>query len=512
MIETIKCILFSFFFQEFQLSGNEKFEDRGQSDSGCAAAGLNLLSIPPFDGPNDNDSNDGSEVFSEDSRGVSQKSHSPILKSKRNTIFPLKKSHSRSFEHLERELHKAEDLSHASKDSRKEEKNGENGTITRVHRDPPEVGSEESGQDSDMICQCGEHEELSEVLLDNIYPVNVNVLFKHIFHKRCFWSKVLELTGAKDVVLSPWTTEADENGASVRNIAYTLSLNYPFSPKHSLTTEKQVLHADSTPGEFYLVDTECVNNGLPYGEDFYIVNRYCISKISESSCRLRITSQIKYRKKVWGLIKSFIDKNATAGILETFNIMGHLLRREANQMDSFPELNNDNNISARKKPLRRKLIDKPFSNPEKASSDGNQCSNSPDEPASTTISKSSVIMRQFVDNVRKKHDQKWFYNLTFTRAVHLVTAFAIMLCLFNVFLYFKMHSLESVTSQFEAQLQQERNPDVNAFQHFTNELEIGGDMKRWKDTMSSLVLMMEDVANSVSQLEQIITLKLKSKE
>lgn len=37
-------------------------------------------------------------------------------------------------------------------------------------------------------------------------------------------------------------------------------------------------------------------------------------------------------------------------------------------------------------------------------------------------------------------------------------------------------------------------------------------MKRWKDTMSSLVLMMEDVANSVSQLEQIITLKLKSKE
>lgn len=151
MIETIKCILFSFFlFQEFQLSGNEKFEDRGQSDSGCATAGLNLLSIPPFDSPNDNDSNDGSEVFSEDSRGVSQKSHSPILKSKRNTIFPLKKSHSRSFEHLERELHKAEDLSYASKDSRKEEKIGENGTITRVHRDPPEVGSEESEQDSDM--------------------------------------------------------------------------------------------------------------------------------------------------------------------------------------------------------------------------------------------------------------------------------------------------------------------------------------------------------------------------
>ena len=48
-----------------------------------------------------------------------------------------------------------------------------------------------------LVCQCGEHEELPEVLLDNIYPVNVNVLFKHVFHKRCFWSKVLELRGAK---------------------------------------------------------------------------------------------------------------------------------------------------------------------------------------------------------------------------------------------------------------------------------------------------------------------------
>ena len=112
---------------------------------------MNLLSIPPFiDGSNfDNDSNDGSEIFSEDLKKVSQKSHL-LLKSKRNT-FPLKKPRSRSFEHLERELRKAEDPSRGSEDGRKEkrEQNVEGGKILQVRRDPPDAGSEESGRDSD---------------------------------------------------------------------------------------------------------------------------------------------------------------------------------------------------------------------------------------------------------------------------------------------------------------------------------------------------------------------------
>lgn len=58
------------------------------------------------------------------------------------------------------------------------------------------------------------------------------------------------------------------------------------------------------PGHFYLVDTECVNSGIPYGDNFYVVNRYCLSRVSSNKCRLLITSQIKYRKSVWGIAKS----------------------------------------------------------------------------------------------------------------------------------------------------------------------------------------------------------------
>jgi len=82
------------------------------------------------------------------------------------------------------------------------------------------------------------------------------------------------------------------------------------------------MYPESRPGEFYLVDTECINGGVPYSDNFYIVNRYCISRVSATSSRLVITSEIKYRKTVWGFVRSFLDKNVTAGILDAFGSLG----------------------------------------------------------------------------------------------------------------------------------------------------------------------------------------------
>ena len=82
------------------------------------------------------------------------------------------------------------------------------------------------------------------------------------------------------------------------------------------------MHCQSQPGEFYLIDAEVINGKIPYGEDFYVMSRYCLSRVTNSRCRLRITSQIKYRKKVWGIVRSIIDKNVTAGIIEAFSALG----------------------------------------------------------------------------------------------------------------------------------------------------------------------------------------------
>jgi len=46
-----------------------------------------------------------------------------------------------------------------------------------------------------------------------------------------------------DLILSPWPDDADSSGMKVRNISYTLSLNYTIGPKCSPSTERQVFMA-----------------------------------------------------------------------------------------------------------------------------------------------------------------------------------------------------------------------------------------------------------------------------
>lgn len=66
------------------------------------------------------------------------------------------------------------------------------------------------------------------------------------------------------------------------------------------------MYPESCPGQFYLIDTECINGGIPYGENFYVINRYCMARLAVNKCHLRITSEIKYRKSVWGLVKGIV--------------------------------------------------------------------------------------------------------------------------------------------------------------------------------------------------------------
>jgi len=84
----------------------------------------------------------------------------------------------------------------------------------------------------------------------------------------------------------------------------------------------QIMHSQSRPSQFYLIDLEVINGKVPYGENFYVMSRYCLSRVTNSRCRLVITSQIKYRTTVWGFVRNIIDKNVTAGIIEYLTALG----------------------------------------------------------------------------------------------------------------------------------------------------------------------------------------------
>ncbi len=88
----------------------------------------------------------------------------------------------------------------------------------------------------------------------------------------------------------------------------------------------KTLHPESNPGEVYMIDVDTVNGGIPYADSFYVVLHFCISKVrhddtkrffvggsmlyylsrqvSPRESRLSVYAAIKYKKNVWGIVKS----------------------------------------------------------------------------------------------------------------------------------------------------------------------------------------------------------------
>ena len=81
------------------------------------------------------------------------------------------------------------------------------------------------------------------------------------------------------------------------------------------------MRRESEPGAIYFVDVDTVNAGIPYADSFCVELSYCISKCNSSTksvknhnwrskinflhgSELTVFATIKYKKTVWGLVKS----------------------------------------------------------------------------------------------------------------------------------------------------------------------------------------------------------------
>ena len=82
----------------------------------------------------------------------------------------------------------------------------------------------------------------------------------------------------------------------------------------------QQMRRESEAGQIYFIDVDTVNAGIPYADSFYVELSYCISSCGSELKRLESTNwrsrsslheaqlfvfaSIKYKKTVWGLVKS----------------------------------------------------------------------------------------------------------------------------------------------------------------------------------------------------------------
>ncbi|XP_045901010.1 protein Aster-A isoform X2 [Micropterus dolomieu] len=146
-------------------------------------------------------------------------------------------------------------------------------------------------------------------LHDLIFSADTHFI-QHLFSQRHF----------TDLSVGEWQQDSSSGNTS-RVLSYTIALNNPLGPKTAPVVETQTLHKSSTKGECFVVDSEVITSGIPYQDYFYTVHRYCLTSINKHKSRLRVSSDICYRKQPWSLVKALIEKNTWSGIEEYYRHM-----------------------------------------------------------------------------------------------------------------------------------------------------------------------------------------------
>ncbi|KAJ8332820.1 hypothetical protein SKAU_G00417160 [Synaphobranchus kaupii] len=133
---------------------------------------------------------------------------------------------------------------------------------------------------------------------------------QHLFSQRHF----------TDLSVRDWQQDSGSGNTS-RVLSYTIAINNPLGPKTAPVVETQTLYKSSARGECYVVDSEVITSGIPYQDYFYTVHRYCLTSVNRHKSRLRVSSDICYRKQPWSLVKALIEKNTWSGIEEYYRHM-----------------------------------------------------------------------------------------------------------------------------------------------------------------------------------------------
>ncbi|TRY96043.1 hypothetical protein DNTS_021162 [Danionella cerebrum] len=153
--------------------------------------------------------------------------------------------------------------------------------------------------------------------INTVVRMSVDKLHDLLFADTHFLQHLFSQRHFTDLSVHEWQQDSS-SGNSSRVLSYTIAINNPLGPKTAPVVETQTLHKSSTRGECFVVDSEVITSGIPYQDYFYTVHRYCLTAVNKHKSRLRVSSNICYRKQPWSLVKALIEKNTWSGIEEYY--------------------------------------------------------------------------------------------------------------------------------------------------------------------------------------------------
>ncbi|XP_063302471.1 protein Aster-C isoform X2 [Pelobates fuscus] len=183
--------------------------------------------------------------------------------------------------------------------------------------------------------------------INRTFHISAERMFQLHFTESPFMQTFLDSRKVLDVEYGPW--QLDDAGNQHRIGTYTITLNNPLIGKFTTATEKQTLLKESQDGQLYIVQREVVTHDVPYHDYFYSVHKYIIARTSRHKCKLRVCSDLKYKKQPWGIVKTLIERNSWSGLDEYFKQLETDLQIEETPNTSASDVNKSSTIRRRRR-------------------------------------------------------------------------------------------------------------------------------------------------------------------
>uniref|UniRef100_A0A8C9APS0 GRAM domain containing 1A n=1 Tax=Prolemur simus TaxID=1328070 RepID=A0A8C9APS0_PROSS len=334
------------------------------------------------------------------------------------------------------------------------------------------------------------------LLINSVFHVGAERLQQMLFSDSPFLQSFLQQCKFTDVTLSPWS--GDSKCHQRRVLTYTIPINNPLGPKSASVVETQTLFRRGPQAGGCVVDSEVLTQGIPYQDYFYTAHRYCILGIARNKARLRVSSEIRYRKQPWSLVKSLIEKNSWSGIEDYF----HHLERELAKAEKLSLEEGGKDARGLLSGLRRRK--RPLS--WRGHGDGPQHPD-PDPCARAGVHTSGSLGSRFSE---LSSDQGPGAGIP--SALVLISIVLIVLIALNVLLFYRLWSLERTAHTFESwhslALAKGKFPqtatewaEILALQKQFHSVEV----HKWRQILRASVELLDEMKFSLEKLHQGIT-------
>ncbi|XP_041742366.1 protein Aster-B isoform X6 [Coregonus clupeaformis] len=358
------------------------------------------------------------------------------------------------------------------------------------------------------------HEDLNgKQYINEVYEFSVDKMYDILFTESTFMRDFLEQRRFSDIVYHPWKKEKEETGNQTREIMYTISLTNPLAPKTATVTETQTLYKASQESECYIIDAEVIAHDVPYHDYFYTLNRYVLTRVAKNKCRLRVSTELRYRKQPWGLVKGFIERNFWSGLDEYFRHL-ELELSKVEVVLAEPHRQSPKARSLRAGALRRRKRPLVHLRPPHMDEALSPVTTPEDEEEVTHhhrnkhVAAGSTQTRYIPDNVpgglALYSVSKLLLIISFVICISLV-----LLVFLNMILFYKLWMLEyttqSLTSWHGLRQQESKLPQTQLewAQLLESQQRYHDDeLQKWKEIIKSSVMLLDEMKDSLLNLQK----------